>query len=196
MVSEKRDEKRGGGNMNPTDMQLLRDLFKRCNIILGFSGPFSQSVIEELGDAIRRHLEAQTEPRKRISDVFAVYIELTQNIRHYAETTGADEAEIARLNASTVLIARKGERYEVISGNLIRNEDADGLSERLETVAYLDADELKAAYKERLRAPIETNATGAGLGFLQMARKASAPIEFDISDVDDRFSFFSLTVTI
>ncbi|MEQ8440590.1 MAG: SiaB family protein kinase [Alphaproteobacteria bacterium] len=182
--------------MDQSDMRALREIFERCRIVLSFNGPFSQSVIEELGEAIRRHLESQTQPRRRIADVFACYIEITQNIRHYAESRGRDEAHIAQLNKGTVLIARDEDQYSVVSGNLILAEDAAALQQRLEAVVAMDPDALKAAYKERLRAPLDDGATGAGLGFLQMARKASQPLSFSISDAQDGHKFFSLTVTI
>ncbi len=182
--------------MKQDDMIALRAIFERCHIVLGFNGPFSQGVIEELGDAIRRHLESQVQTRRRISDVFSVYIEATQNIRQYAEAVGRDAAETARLNAGTVLIAREGDRYSIISGNLVRREHVDRLTTRLDAVIALDASALKAAYKERLREPLADGAVGAGLGFLQMARCASAPLVYSVSDVDDIHAFFNLTVTI
>src|SRR5690606_8018028 len=91
-----------GGSMQQETVLQLREIFERCNIILSFNGPISQSLIEELGQAIRNYLEAQTQTRQAVSDVFSVYIELTQNIRHYA-ATAADEAERLRLNAGTVI---------------------------------------------------------------------------------------------
>ncbi|MDF1750395.1 MAG: SiaB family protein kinase [Alphaproteobacteria bacterium] len=182
--------------MNHDDMKALRAIFERCHIVISFNGPFSQTVIEELGEAIQRHLESQTQPRKRIADVFSVYIETTQNIRHYAETVGKDEADIARLNAGTVLIAREGEQYVVVSGNLVRREDIPALTSRLDAVIALDEAGLKAAYKDRLRTPLEDGASGAGLGFLQMARRASKPLSYSVSEGDEAYSFFNLTATI
>jgi hypothetical protein len=182
--------------MRQDDMMALREIFVRSNVVLGFNGPFSQSVIEELGEAIRRHLESQAQTGKRIADVFAVYIEMTQNIRHYAEGMAQDDAERADLNAGTVLIGAEDETYTVMSGNLVRNEHVDALKERLDAVLALDPAGLKKAYKERLRAPVEEGATGAGLGFLQMARKAARPLEYSVTPAGPTHSFFSLSVHI
>ena len=49
----------------------------------------------------------------------------------------------------------------------------------------MSKDELKALYKEQLRAEPEKGSKGAGLGFMEIARRASKPIEFDFTDVDD-----------
>jgi len=182
--------------MHQTDMLALRDIFVRCGIVLGFNGPFSQSVIEELGEAIRRHLESREQASKRISDVFAVYIEMTQNIRHYAETAALDELEREALNAGTVLIAVEEDGYSLMAGNLVRNEHVERLTERLERIRPMDAEALKKAYRDRLRAPLEEDATGAGLGFLQMARKSARPLEYSLSPAGEAHSFFSLSVHI
>lgn len=182
--------------MTLEDIQAIREIFARCHIVLSFNGPFSQSVIEELGEAIRHHLESQTQPQKRIVDVFSVYIEVTQNIRHYAEANGSDAADTARLNAGTVLVAREGEAYAVVSSNLVHKEHVAALGERIDEIIALDQAGLKAAYKERLRAPVADGATGAGLGLLQLARKTTRPLEYSFTEIDDRYSYFSLTVYI
>lgn len=182
--------------MDQDDLKALREIYDRCQILLSFNGPFSQSVIEELGEAIRRHLESQTQPRKRIADVFSVYIEVAQNIRHYATLAGQDEEHVRRLNAGTVLIAREGEEYAVVSGNLVHRDAARLLSERLDHVNALSPELLKAAYKETLRKPVEEQALGAGLGLLQMARKSSRPLNYNLEPVDEEHVFFTLTVYI
>ena len=49
----------------------------------------------------------------------------------------------------------------------------------------MNKEELRALYKEQLRAEPEEGSKGAGLGFMEIARRASKPIEFDFTDVDD-----------
>ena len=51
-------------------------------------------------------------------------------------------------------------------------------------------------YKETLKSEPEEGSKGAGVGFIEIARRASKPIEFDFADVDDRFSFFALEAEI
>lgn len=171
----------------------LREIFERCNIILSFNGPISQSLIEELGQAIRHYLEAQTQTRQAVSDVFSVYIELTQNIRHYA-ATAADEAERLRLNAGTVIIAREGEHFLIVAGNQVRRADAPALTERLDRLSAMDRAQIRAAYKERLRQPVPEGARGAGLGLLQICRVSAAPLQHAQAELDQGYVYFTLTV--
>ena len=60
----------------------------------------------------------------------------------------------------------------------------------------MSKDELKALYKEKLRADPEEGSKGAGLGFMEIARRASKPIEFDFADVDRDYAFFALKASI
>ncbi len=179
--------------MEQASILALREIFERCNIVLSFNGPFSQSLIEELGQAIRSYLESQSKARRAVSDVFAVYIELTQNIRHYADAA-TDEAERARLNAGTVHIARDGEHFLVVSCNHVRRADAAALAGRLDSLAGMDAGALKAAYKAKLREPVPEGAAGAGMGLLQIARLAAAPLEYALAELDEEHLYFTLTV--
>jgi hypothetical protein len=60
----------------------------------------------------------------------------------------------------------------------------------------MSKDELKALYKEQLRAAPEEGSKGAGLGFMEIARRASKPIEFDFTEIDANYVFFALKATI
>ena len=59
----------------------------------------------------------------------------------------------------------------------------------------MSKEELRALYKEQLRADPEEGSKGAGLGFMEIARRASKPIEFDFTDLGD-YTFFALKATI
>ena len=37
---------------------------------------------------------------------------------------------------------------------------------------------------------------GAGVGFIEIARRATKPIAFDFAEVDDQFAFFALEAVI
>lgn len=180
-------------NSRPHDLLTLRETFNREGIMVCFNGPITSTLIEEIGKALRRHLEVLTEAPSAISDVFAVYVELTQNIRHYDESRSATGQD-----TSTIVVCRNGEgRYSVSAGNVVAEDDGKRLMMRLEQLAGMDKDALKAAYKTQLRRPRgELRSESAGLGLIDMARKASQPLEGALSPLSDGTSFFSLRVTL
>ena len=60
----------------------------------------------------------------------------------------------------------------------------------------MNKEELRALHKEQLRAAPEEGSKGAGLGIMEIARRASRPIEFDFADVDDYYAFFTLKASV
>jgi hypothetical protein len=180
--------------MQSPDLYSLREFCNARRIMLCFNGPMSRSLIEEIGNALRNYLQADQVQPGAAMDVFAVYIEMTQNIRHYAMRLNYSDAEAT----ATVVIARDdGGRHIVSAGNIVELADARALVARVEALAPLDKAALKARYKEQLRAPRDGEATsGAGLGLIDIARKASSPLQASLFERPDGKAFFSLTALI
>jgi hypothetical protein len=135
--------------------------------------------------------------------VFAVFVEQMQNIiRYSAEKVSpllppaSDAKALMEIRYGILTIGKEGTDYVVCAGNLIERADVARLRARLEKLRGMSKDELKALYKEQLRAEPEAGSKGAGLGFMEIARRASKPIEFDFTDIDPDYSFFALKTTI
>ncbi len=185
--------------MEHTDLFRLRETYNSQQMMLCFNGPFSQGLIEEIGSALRRYMEAETENSSASAsaarDVFAVYIEITQNIRHYCQSREYNDTDAS----ATVVIGRDVAGHYVISaGNIVENADADAVIEKVNSLAQLDKAQLKAAYKEQMRRPVEHDGkSGAGLGLIDIARKASEPVSCSLHPMESKTqSFFSLCVVI
>jgi hypothetical protein len=177
-----------------TDIQAV---LAKYRVLSCFSGRFSQGIIEEMGAAIKTHMEAQASPKSSVYSVFSIYIEQTQNIKNYvARMAGrAREAEIAV--SSIVCIGETGGGgYFVWSGNEIELADVEPLRAKLEAVASADGEELKRLYREQLRRAPEPGASGAGIGLIEMARKSSAPIAYSFSEDGGPTAFFEIKVLV
>ncbi len=180
--------------MEKLDLFGLRTHFNQHRILLCFNGPISRSLIEEIGNALKNYLHADNAQPGAAMDVFSVYIEMTQNIRHYAQSRNYGEQD----SSATVIVARDEEgHYLVQAGNLVETTDGEALLERVEQLACMDKNSLKAAYKTQLRQPREDNATsGAGLGLIDVARKSSQPLIASLSPIHQTQAFFSLRAVI
>jgi hypothetical protein len=63
----------------------------------------------------------------------------------------------------------------------------------LDEINSLDKDGLKSLYKEIIKSSSGlTDKGGAGLGFVDMARKSGQKLVYKFQDIDDQTSFFSL----
>lgn len=184
--------------MSDLDLYALRETLNQQRTLICFNGPLSRSIIEEIGEAMRNYLKTmEGGKRAQIRDVFSVFVEQTQNIRHYVAAKGTDADDVQRLNSAIVVIARTGDHYIVGAGNLVRREDFPPLARHLEHLNGLDAAGLKQIYKETLHAPrADSEGPGAGLGLIEMARRSRAPLAWENTAVDDAHVFFSLRVTV
>lgn len=133
--------------MPQIDLFEMRRDFSDNEIMICFNGPFSRSIIEELGHAIKRYMEAEPAQKSAMSDVFAVFIEQTQNIRNYATAKACAEKDSQYWCSAIVVIAKDGGNYLVTSGNVVDNDDLPGLIAKVDSLKGLDKAGLKAAYK-------------------------------------------------
>ena len=179
--------------MTPDQLARMREEITREGVMICFNGAFVHSIIEEIGNALRRYLEDNEEKKGAALDVFSVYIEQAQNVRNYlARKRFADAAH----SNAIIIIGRRAERYVVSSGNIVHETDRDDLSRRLEQVSSLDATGLRALFTERLRAPATGRVGGAGMGLIEIARRCAEPMQYSFRPVDEKHSFFCLTAVV
>lgn len=177
------------------DVFSLRNLFAEQGVMMCFSGPFSHSIIEELGVAVKHYLLSADAPKDRMADVFAVFVEQAQNLKNYTARPEFAAAGAAQFQNGTLAIAREMEHYVISSGNLIRRDDSAKIMATLDSIIHRDKTQLKDLYKQRLRGP-DSGSGGAGLGFIDMARKASKPVWYSIRELPDGTDFFNIAVVV
>ncbi len=180
------------------DIFNLYENLNKDGVIFCFSGSTSQSIIEGIGETLRQKMELEGAGLSVINRVFTVFVEQIHNILHYSEEKVAQEpASDGELRFGIVLVGTWESRYYVRCGNYISNNNVDRLSQLLVQLQGMDKEQLKVLYKERRRSAESGDASkGAGLGFIEIARKSTEPLKFDITRVDDRKSFFSITTLI
>jgi hypothetical protein len=166
------------------------------HILTCFSGRFSQGLIEEMGIAIKNHMEIEAQSKSVIYNVFSVYIEQTQNIKNYTSHKEGSLAGNKIANSAIVCIGTTNGSYFIWSGNLIESSDVGLLCDKLDSIVGRNKDELKQLYKEQLKKELNPENQGAGIGLIDIARKASLPIEYSFHQIDDDFSFYEIKVVI
>ena len=177
--------------------QRLTDIQKTLRakrILTCFSGRFSQGLIEEMGEAIKKHMESEERPKNDIFNVFSIFIEQTQNIKNYMSGKETRDVYQFIVNSAIVCIGTSAEGYFIWSGNNMESADIPPLRSQLEIIASLDKDGLKKLYREQIKKDVTPGKVGAGIGLIDIARKASQPIEYCFEPIDDRFSFYEIKV--
>ena len=181
----------------------MRAMLHSQGVIFAYSGYVTEPVLSGVGEALKQKLAIDDADTKTLRSVFAVFVEQMQNIIRYSAEKAqsslppaSDESALKEIRYGILSIGEEGDDYVVCAGNLVQRSDVERLRARLTRIRDMSKDELKALYKEQLRADPEEGSKGAGLGFMEIARRASKPIEFDFTNVDANHAFFALKATI
>jgi len=173
----------------------LREMMQRENIMFCFSGYMTEEVLSGIGSALKKKMEIETEDRSTSKGLFAIFVELVQNVIRYSAEFDVvhDKSELMDLRYGVLTVGRNdADHFFVACGNLVKLEDAHRLSSGLEHIQSLDKDGLKALYKETLKGETPEGSKGAGVGFIEIARRASHGFEYGFREIDEEHAFFSL----
>lgn len=174
----------------------IQNILRENSVLISFSGKLSQAIIEELGEAVKKYLETEDVPKKEIFNIFSIFIEQTQNIKNYCFSKEKSSVHERIASSSIVTIGKTEKGSFICSGNLLCKDDVRKVTEKIDRLIEMDKEELKKIYKETLKSDLQIDSVGAGLGLIDMARKASHPLEYSITNVDEQFSFFTLKAVV
>jgi Family of unknown function (DUF6272) len=162
-------------------------------LILVYQGEFTQESTKSILAMAERNLDTTGEDSSIRRKVFNVMVEALQNVvKHTDELVdGANKS-----HAAIFLIGRTEKSYSIMSGNPIRKANVPKLKSALEKINALDKDGLKEMYKEIIKNTTISDKGGAGLGFVDMARKSGEKLEYEFPDMNSDYAFFCLKVNV
>jgi len=165
---------------------------KTDNLSFIFQGDFNDNITEKITDLSEHNIGRVNELGKLKNKVSLMIVECFQNIvRHGNETKSVS----TNSTPQSFFLTRNIENvFYITSANLIENEEIDALKLKLEKINKLDKEQIKALYLEVLSNQEISGKGGAGLGFIEMARKSGQPLSFNFEKVNDKQSFFYFMV--
>ncbi|MGB0522979.1 MAG: SiaB family protein kinase [Flammeovirgaceae bacterium] len=171
--------------------RLKRDL-KYNNIYMSFSGVFSQDILTLIGLSLRRIPNSGIVSRR----LFALVIEMTQNIYHYSNRKVYSEKDKRYIGTGTIAIGEDGDHHVISSGNFMDTSKTERLIKRSSYINSLDEKELKEYYLAQRKIKRDDGMPGANLGLIDMRRKSKNLLGIHIEKVDEKDSFFILSIRI
>jgi len=179
-------------------MNFIYDLHRSMleqKLILVYQGDFTQETTKSILAMAERNLDASGEDSSIKRKVFNVMVEALQNIvKHSSEASQKAGSLVSQ--PAIFMIAKHDSRYSVLTGNPISKEQVNSLTETLTELNSKDKDGLKELYKQIITNTALSDKGGAGLGFVDMARKSGEKLEFSFSSIDAASDFFCLRVNI
>jgi hypothetical protein len=162
-------------------------------LILVYQGDFTQETTKSILAMAERNIDSSGEDPSIKRKVFNVMVESLQNIVKHSDEMVDGET---RSHAAIFLIGREANRYTIMSGNPIRKTNIPALQEKLERINELDKEGLKELYKEIIKNTTISDKGGAGLGFVDMARKSGEKLNFLFPEMSADYCFFCIKVNV
>jgi len=164
---------------------------KTNEINLVYEGEVTQEITKTFTSLTERSLAKTEESNMVQRKVFHVMVECLQNISKHADSLEGEEEK-----RGIVMVSHGKESYNIITGNVIKNEKIPTLKESLEKVNSLDKENLSALYKKQMREGRISEKGGAGLGLIDIAKKTGSKLDYQFKALNNDVSFFILTSTV
>ena len=146
--------------------QDFHKLLEQRRTFFCYSGLLSEDVLSTFSGIVREQMSEMEDDAEITKRVFGIFVEQAQNVIRYSKD------RIAEGGTGTVAISRAEDGFLIEAINPMDHENAEGLQKNLDELKAMDNKELRKAYKQRLREGPPEGSKGAGLGFIEMARKA------------------------
>ncbi len=168
----------------------FREQIVHNGIIYSYCGPISHELTELIVQTLRTQTKLSKTSTSMSLKLFSVFVEMIENISHYSLPAENDKTDCS-LGEGLVVVGKENDNYFLCCGNFVVTTEVETLQGRLENLQNMTKTELKSHYQKQRRKEPDASSKGAGLGFIEIARKANN-FEFKIKKVDEKRSFFSM----
>ncbi|MDP4267330.1 MAG: SiaB family protein kinase [Bacteroidota bacterium] len=159
------------------------------NLTLVYEGEFTQDITKAVLSMTEKQMAYSGEQSTVKKKVFNIMVECLQNICKHSENTYYNSSAI-------FMVGLEEDTYFICTGNPVKNENVELLKMKMQEINNLDKEGLKALYKEIVSKGTISDKGGAGLGLIDIARKAGTKLEYSFEQIDNLMTFFSFMVKI
>lgn len=166
------------------------------NIILSFKGEITSDIISNVLNVAENKFENISEKVAVRKKIFNILIEGLQNLYHHTEDFPIDSQQKYNSKSALLLVWYENNTYSILTGNYIENKKIPPLKNHIDKINSLSKEELRSFYRKTLSEKDISKKGGAGLGLIDIARKSHEKINYEFKTVNDKISFFSITVKV
>jgi hypothetical protein len=182
------------------DMKEYLHVINSLNIHVIYSGPMWEEGIKGFAELVKVNLANDNIPGNMAKTIFSVFVEQVTNVMMYSAEKGQyirPDKVLANVSLGTLMLGQKENRFFVQTRNAVNNKNIEGMKGKIDHLNTLDKKELRQYHRERLRNENDNpESKGAGLGLIEIARRATAPIGYRFEPYDDELSYFTMYVEI
>lgn len=181
--------------MHAHELLPFRNGLNDQGIILCYNGYMTEEILFGIGTTIKHKMAVKRADKHVAKGIFSLFVEQMQNvIRYSAEKESCDlDGRALTLRYGLLVVGMESDNhYFVACGNLVDRKDVTPLRNNLTHIKSLDQEGLKELFRRTLKGETPAGSLGAGVGFIDIARRATRGFEFDFTDVDETLTYFSI----
>ncbi|MEA3383136.1 MAG: SiaB family protein kinase [Campylobacterota bacterium] len=164
-------------------------------VFISYGGILTQPLISAMTEALEMEAEQNNVGMGVSSNIFTIFIELSQNMMNYSKSNVEESRDI--VPGGLIVVSKDSERtsYFIDSQNIISIDDKNKIEPKLEEIVTLNRDEIKKRYKELRRSGRNTHEKGGGIGFYEIAKRCDA-ISYDFTKINEDKYYFHIKTQI
>jgi hypothetical protein len=167
---------------------------KDQEIKLVYEGEITHQITKAFTSLTETNMEMEEESNLIQKKVFHVMVECLQNVGKHADciTNGENRKD----GRGVFMLSKNDVKYTITTGNILLKSKISEMTDILEKINSLDRDGLKQLYKQQIKEGRLSTKGGAGLGFIDIAKKTGNPLDYSFISINDDYSFFIISSTI
>ncbi len=182
-------------NFTPEFKDFVLKMFKdiqQSEIEYIYRGRVTSDTVLYTLDLAKYNLEQTIEAVPLRHRIYFIMGEGLQNI------TKHQDAPIKKdlLDNSLIIISKLGERYKIITANIIRNNNIESLREKLEHINELTLSELRQLAREIRKNTVLDNNSNASIGLVEIAKRSGSKLLYKFKKIDGEYSYFYLSIEV
>lgn len=164
-------------------------------VMLAFRGDISEPMLDSLLLVAEEKLVSLGCRKPIRKKAFHILVECMQNIYKHATDSSQSSCQISRSNGMIIMTA-SDEGIHIATGNSMGEKQGKQLKQKLRRLESLDSERLRKSYQEQLVDGKLSSKSGAGLGFIDIARKSGQCVNYDFTPLGNQKLFFTFNVKV
>lgn len=164
---------------------------EKNKVLLVYEGEITHQITKAFTSLTETNMQKEQEAQSTQKKVFHAMVECLQNISKHSECMYCKESQEKR--KGVFLLTQRQKEYHITTGNMVKVGNIDKIKSILDKINNLDREGLKALYKHQIKEGRLSNKGGAGLGFIDIAKKTGNQLLFSFAPINEDYSFFILS---
>jgi len=158
--------------------------FDKPGIMLAYDGVLSKDIVSAFLSRLREDIEDVEVPKREKKRFFSVVVECIQNLSKHGKVSESNDDRFL------ILVERESNEFRVSTGNIIKNNKRNRITELINNVNDKNPEELQSLYVNGITNNRLSEEGEAKLGLIDIARKSSEKLRYQFNPIDDQSSFF------